>query len=124
MYRLLARELGVGKQTLMSRAQEVLEADQIWPQDLGFDDMRSLAEELDEFIKVTVFKKGYVYATVLANADYDAMLEKAGKGGGEKAPAGKSWKKKGGKVVKPLKPKHIEKAAEPEPVVEPEPMAG
>ncbi len=125
LYRLLARELGVGKQTLMSRAQEVLEADQIWPQDLGFDDMRSLAEELDEFIKVTVFKKGYVYATVLANADYDAMLEKAGKGGGEKAPAGKSWKKKGGKVVKPLKPKHIEKVAEldPEPVVEPEPAA-
>lgn len=116
LYRLLSRELGVGKQTLMSRAQEVLEADSIWPQDLGFDDMRSLADELGEFIKVTVFKKGYVYATVLANADYDAMLEKAGKGGGEKTPAGKSWKKKGGKVVKPMKPKHIEKIVEPEPV--------
>ncbi len=123
LYRLLSRELGVGKQTLMSRAQEALEADNIWPQDLGFDDMRSLADELNEFIKVTVFKKGYIYVTVLANADYDAMLEKAGKGGGEKAPAGKSWKKKGGKVVKPLKPKHIETVVEPEPepVVEAEP---
>ncbi len=119
LYRLLSRELGCGKQTLMTRAQEVLEADGIWPEDLGCADMRSLAEELSEFVKVTVFKKGYVYATVLANEEYDRMLEKAGKSGGEKVPAGKSWKRKGGKVVKPLKPKHVEKAV----VVEPEPEA-
>ncbi len=117
LYRLLSRELGVGKQTLMTRAQEALEADGIWPEDLACDDMRSLADALPEFIKVTVFKKGYVYVTVLANEEYDAMLEKASKGGGEKTPAGKSWKKKGGKVVKPLKPKHVEKVVEPEPEV-------
>ena len=115
IYRLLSRELGVGKQTLMTRAEEVLVQDNIVPSDLGFVDMRALCDELGEFIKVTVFKKGYVYATVLANEDYDRMLERQERGGGEKST--KSFKHKGPKLIKPLKPKHIE----PEPVPAPTP---
>lgn len=120
LYRLFHRELGVGKQTALARAAEVLEADGLAPADLGFDDARSLFEELSECVKVTVFKKGAVFVTVLANEEYDQALARAEKSGG-KSPAGaKSFKRQRGvKNVKPLKPKHIE--PEPEPVPEPEP---
>ena len=91
LYQLLSRELGVGKQTLLPRVEEVLLADGLAPEDLGCDDMRALCEQLGEFIKLTVFKKGYVYATVLANEEYDRALERLA--GAEKKPAagGKPW---------------------------------
>lgn len=120
LYRLFRRELGVGKQTALARAAEVLEADGLAPADLGFDDARSLFEELDECIKVTVFKKGAVFVTVLANEEYDQALDRAEKNGGKNPAGAKSFKRQRGvKNVKPLKPKHIE--PEPEPVPEPEP---
>lgn len=118
LYRLFRRELGVGKQTALARAAEVLEADGLAPADLGFNDARSLFEELDECIKVTVFKKGAVFVTVLANEEYDQALDRAEKNGGKNPAGAKSFKRQRGvKNVKPLKPKHIE----PEPEVEPEP---
>ena len=118
LYRLFRRELGVGKQTALARAAEVLEADGLAPADLGFDDARSLFEELDECIKVTVFKKGAVFVTVLANEEYDQALDRAEKNGGKNPAGAKSFKRQRGvKNVKPLRPKHIE----PEPEVEPEP---
>lgn len=120
LYRLFRRELGVGKQTALARAAEVLEADGLAPSDLGFDDARSLYEELSECIKVTVFKKGAVFVTVLANEEYDQALARAEKSGGKNPAGAKSFKRQRGvKNVKPLKPKHIE--PEPEPVPEPEP---
>lgn len=118
LYRLFRRELGVGKQTALARAAEVLEADGLAPADLGFNDARSLFEELDECIKVTVFKKGAVFVTVLANEEYDQALDRAEKNGGKNPAGAKSFKRQRGvKNVKPLRPKHIE----PEPEVEPEP---
>lgn len=120
LYRLFRRELGVGKQTALARAAEVLEADGLAPADLGFDDARSLFEELGECVKVTVFKKGAVFVTVLANEEYDQALDRAEKNGGKNPAGAKSFKRQRGvKNVKPLKPKHIE--PEPEPVPEPEP---
>lgn len=120
LYRLFRRELGVGKQTALARAAEVLEADGLAPADLGFDDARSLFEELSECVKVTVFKKGAVFVTVLANEEYDQALDRAEKNGGKNPAGAKSFKRQRGvKNVKPLKPKHIE--PEPEPVPEPEP---
>lgn len=120
LYRLFRRELGVGKQTALARAAEVLEADGLAPADLGFDDARSLFEELSECVKVTVFKKGAVFVTVLANEEYDQALARAEKSGGKNTAGAKSFKRQRGvKNVKPLKPKHIE--PEPEPVPEPEP---
>lgn len=120
LYRLFRRELGVGKQTALARAAEVLEADGLAPADLGFDDARSLFEELSECVKVTVFKKGAVFVTVLANEEYDQALDRAEKNGGKNPTGAKSFKRQRGvKNVKPLKPKHIE--PEPEPVPEPEP---
>ena len=124
LYRLLGRELGVGKQTSMARAAEVLEADGIWPEDLGCADVRALCEALTDFTKVTAFKKGQVLVTVMRNEELDRMLERAGKPtAAEKAASkGKPWKhRKGVKAVKPQKPRHVEKPATVEPVVEPAP---
>lgn len=124
LYRLLGRELGVGKQTSMARAAEVLEADGIWPEDLGCVDVRALCEALTDFTKVTAFKKGQVFVTVMRNEELDRMLERAGKPtAAEKAASkGKPWKhRKGVKAVKPQKPRHVEKPATVEPVVEPAP---
>lgn len=123
LYRLLDRELGVGKQTSMARVAEVLEADGIWPEDLGCADVRALCEALTDFAKVTAFKKGQVFVTVMRNEELDRMLERAGEPtAAEKAASkGKPWKhRKGAKAVKPQKPRHVEKPA-PEPAVEPEP---
>ena len=124
LYRLLGRELGVGKQTSMARAAEVLEADGIWPEDLGCADVRALCEALTDFTKVTAFKKGQVFVTVMRNEELDRMLERAGEPtAAEKAASkGKPWKhRKGVKAVKPQKPRHVEKPATVEPVVEPAP---
>lgn len=121
LYRLLGRELGVGKQTSMARVAEVLEADGIWPEDLGCADVRALCEALTDFAKVTAFKKGQVFVTVMRNEELDRMLERAGEPtAAEKAASkGKPWKhRKGAKAVKPQKPRHVEKPA-PEPVAEP-----
>lgn len=124
LYRLLGRELGVGKQTSMARVAEVLEADGIWPKDLGCADVRALCEALTDFAKVTAFKKGQVFVTVMRNEELDRMLERAGEPtAAEKAASkGKPWKhRKGAKAVKPQKPRHVEKPAAVEPAVEPEP---
>lgn len=121
LYRLLGRELGMGKQTSMARAAEVLEADGIWPEDLGCADVRALCEALTDFTKVTAFKKGQVFVTIMRNEELDRMLERAGEPtAAEKAASkGKPWKhRKGAKAVKPQKPRHVEKPA-PEPVAEP-----
>ena len=122
LYRLFGRELGMGKQTSMARAAEVLEADGIWPEDLGCADVRALCEALTDFAKVTAFKKGQVFVTVMRSEELDRMLERAGEPtAAEKAASkGKPWKhRKGAKAVKPQKPRHVEKPATVEPVVEP-----
>lgn len=122
LYRLLGRELGVGKQTSMARVAEVLEADGIWPADLGCADVRALCEALTDFAKVTAFKKGQVFVTVMRNEELDRMLERAGEptAAEKSASKGKPWKhRKGAKAVKPQKPRHVEKPATVEPVAEP-----
>lgn len=122
LYRLLGRELGVGKQTSMARVAEVLEADGIWPEDLGCAGVRALCEALTDFAKVTAFKKGQVFVTVMRSEELDRMLERAGEPtAAEKAASkGKPWKhRKGAKAVKPQKPRHVEKPATVEPVAEP-----
>lgn len=134
LYQLLSRELGMRKQTLLPRAEEALLADGLCPEDLGCSDMRELCERLSEFIKLTVFKKGYVYVTVFENDEFDRALAKLSDGAGEKGSAsGKPWKRKrGAKALKPVKPRHVERAVEvpeeaaaqtetvAEPVAEPE----
>ncbi len=118
LYQLLSHELGVGKQTALARVEEVLTTDDIAPEDLGFDDVRSLCEALPEFVKVTAFKKGYVYATILTCNEYDRALEKYLDGAsGKDTAGGKPWKRrKGAKSLRPIKPRHAEKTATSQPL--------
>ena len=124
LYRLLRDAIGCGKQTFMTQVEEALAAGDMTAYDLGFKSTRELLEELDDCIKLTVFKGGRLYATVIANEAWDAALAK-----GEDKPkaikgAKQSYKKKkrGEKELKAVRPKHV-KRPEPKPVVEavPEP---
>lgn len=128
LYRLLRDAIGCGKQTFMTQVEEVLAAGDMTAYDLGFESTRELLEELDDCIKLTVFKGGRLYATVIANEAWDAALAK-----GEDKPktakgAKQSYKKKkrGEKDLKAVRPKHV-KRPEPEAMVEaapePEPEA-
>lgn len=128
LYRLLRDAIGCGKQTFMTQVEEALAAGDMAAYDLGFESTRELLEELDDCIKLTVFKGGRLYATVIANEAWDAALAK----GEDKPKAAKgakqSYKKKkrGEKDLKAVRPKHV-KRSEPEPVAEvapePEPEA-
>ncbi len=128
LYRLLRDAIGCGKQTFMTQVEEALAAGDMTAYDLGFESTRELLEELDDCIKLTVFKGGRLYATVIANEAWDAALAK----GEDKPKAAKgakqSYKKKkrGGKDLKAVRPKHV-KRPEPEAMVEavpePEPEA-
>lgn len=125
LYRLLRDAIGCGKQTFMTQVEEALAAGDMTAYDLGFESTRELLEELDDCIKLTVFKGGRLYATVIANEVWDTALAK----GEDKPKAAKaakgakqSYKKKkrGEKDLKAVRPKHVKR---PEPVVEavPEP---
>ena len=124
LYRLLRDAIGCGKQTFMTQVEEALAAGDMAAYDLGFESTRELLEELDDCIKLTVFKGGRLYATVIANEAWDAALAK----GDDKPKAAKgvkqSYKKKkrGEKDLKAVRPKHV-KRPEPEPTVEVEAAA-
>ena len=119
LYRLLRDAIGCGKQTFMTQVEEALAAGDMTAYDLGFESTRELLEELDDCIKLTVFKGGRLYATVIANEAWDTALAK----GEDKSKAAKgakqSYKKKkrGEKDLKAVRPKHV-KRPEPEPAVE------
>ena len=106
----------------MTQVEEALVAGDMAAADLGFESTRELLEELDDCIRLTVFKGGRLYATVIANDAWDAALAK----GEDKLKATKgakqSYKKKkrGEKDLKAVRPKHVKR---PEPIVEavPEP---
>lgn len=126
LYRLLRDAIGCGKQTFMTQVEEALAAGDMTAYDLGFESTRELLEELNDCIKLTVFKGGRLYATIIANEAWDAALAK-----GEDKPktakgAKQSYKKKkrGEKDLKAVRPKHVKRPEpEPEPVAEavPEP---
>lgn len=119
LYRLLRDAIGCGKQTFMTQVEEALAAGDMVAYDLGFESTRELLEELDDCIKLTVFKGGRLYATVIANEAWDTALAK----GEDKPKAAKgakqSYKKKkrGEKDLKAVRPKHV-KRPEPESMVE------
>ena len=119
LYKLLKATIGVSKQTPLSTVEGVLIEDDLAPQDFGFDDIRALMEACPDFIKITAFKKGYVYATLLTFDTFEAALV-AGEKNVEAQNNGKPWKRRRGtKSIRALKPKHL--VAETEPEVEPEP---
>lgn len=126
LYRLLRDAIGCGKQTFMTQVEEALAAGDMAAYDLGFESTRELLEELDDCIKLTVFKGGRLYATVIANEAWDAALAKDEDKRKATKGAKQSYKKKkhGKKDLKAVRPKHV-KRPEPEAMVgavpEPEP---
>lgn len=104
LYRLLTQEFGAGTQAFMPRVEEVLTADGIDSAALGFADAAGLLSTLD-FVTLTTFKGGRVYATVARREDFDdalAALQEAD----EPKPAkkgGKPWKRRK-TALKPSKP--------------------
>lgn len=107
LYKLLKATIGVSKQTPLSTVESVLIEDDLAPQDFGFDDIRALMEACPDFIKITAFKKGYVYATLLTFDTFEAALV-AGEKNVESQNNGKPWKRRrGAKSIRALKPKHL-----------------
>lgn len=123
LYQLLSRELGCGKQTFMPAVEEALAGDRMTADDLGFESTRALLEALEEFVKLTVFKGGRIYATVMAQPAWDEALAalESGKAKDAGGPSNKPWKrKKADKTLKPVRPKRVKR---PEPAPEPEQVA-
>ena len=129
-YQLFREKIGLGRQASVAQVEEVLAAEGVEPTDVECADVAQLLEALGDLVKLTVFKKGRIYATPQPNEAYDAILERlaspveetSGKAGAGKA-SNKPWKrKKGTKDPKPAKPrKRVVKVAEPEPEPEPSP---
>lgn len=114
LYKLLKATIGVSKQTPISTVEGVLIEDDLAPQDFSFDDIRALMEACPDFIKITAFKKGYVYATLLTFETFEVALA-AGEKNVEPQSNGKPWKRRrGAKSIRALKPKHLVVEAEPE----------
>lgn len=123
LYQLLSRELGCGKQTFMPAVEEALARDRMTSDDLGFESTRALLEALEEFVKLTVFKGGRIYATVMAQPAWDEALAalESGKAKDAGGPSNKPWKrKKADKALKPMRPKRVKR---PEPAPDPDPIA-
>lgn len=107
LYRLLSEAIGCGKQTFLTQVEEALEKESLGAADLGFESTRELLEELDDFIKLTVFKGGRIYATVIAQPTWDEALAAPQK---KADTSGKSWKKKrGDKSIKAVKPRRVKR---------------
>lgn len=104
LYDLLRKAIGAGRQTLLPRVEEALDGERLGARDLGFKDTRSLLEALDDFIDLTVFKGGRVYATLVAQPAWDETLAEP-----EKKQAGaKGWKRKRtDKSLKPVRPRRV-----------------
>lgn len=120
LYQLLSTKIGIGRQVPLSQVEELLDKDGIDVMGLGYEGVREFVEELDDFMRLTIFKKGRVYATVTAHETFDAILARlnesaatSGKDAGEGAattagkPTGaKTWKhRKSNKDPKPAKPR-------------------
>lgn len=116
LYCLLSHELGCGKQVFLPAVEGTLAGDRMTAEDLGYESTRALLEALDEFVKLTIFKGGRIYATVIAQPVWDEALaalesdSSAKSDGGSKS--GKPWKrKKADKALKPVRPKRVKRPA-------------
>ena len=76
-YQLFQREIGFGNQVRIAVFADALDADDIAPADCGCVTAEELLGELGEFLKITTFKKGRVFATLQQTPELDEMLAKA-----------------------------------------------
>lgn len=118
LYRMLKTAIGTGRQTFITQIEDALAADGLAAEDMGFVDARALMEALGDMVTLTVFKGGRVYATLVAQPEWDEALESADdspKPAGGKS-AGKPWKrKKGARGLKPVRPRIVPRETADEP---------
>lgn len=116
LYQLLGERLGIGRQTFMPRAQEVLEQAGLAAESLGYADTRSMLEAVGAPFEITTFKGGRHYVTVTRDESFDAALAKASDGKAAKGSKGRPWKRKKSSL-KPVRPKASEERR-PEPAAD------
>ena len=121
LYGVLRDAIGVGKQTFITHVEAALADKRLTADDLGFASTQALLEALGDGVKLTIFKGGRLYATLVAQPDWDAALEAASKKPDQKSTAkgSKPWKrKKGNKAIKPCCPKRVKREKQPDPQLE------
>lgn len=108
LYRLFLEAFGQGKQIFLPRITEVLQADDITPYDLDCESVPELLEKL-EFVTLTKFKGGRIYATLQAHPQFDEALTALTTVAENEAPkkTGKPWKRKKAQM-RPVHPPHRE----------------
>ena len=123
LYGVLRDAVGCGKQTFITHIESALDEAGLAAGDIGFESTQQLLKALGPCVKLTVFKGGRVYATVIEQPEWDAALDAPDKKQKQACAKGnKPWKrKKGDKAIKPARPKRVKRDPEPEP--EPEPQA-
>lgn len=106
VYQVIKREFGLGVQRRIGELEDLLSAQNLAAYDFGFEDIRALCEGMSEFIKLTVFKKGVVYVTLLSFEPFETALQKLEETSEVKKAAKGGGYRKSGKVLKPVKPRH------------------
>lgn len=110
VYHILRESVGLGTQVRAQEVEEALLADNILPVDLGASTIDEAIERLGELFKVTTFKKGRYFVTLLVNEEFEAALQKAEAQESvveEKKPqvGARAWKQKKKGELKPIKPR-------------------
>ncbi|MGN0287270.1 MAG: DUF3825 domain-containing protein [Atopobiaceae bacterium] len=121
IYALLRDRMGVGKQEFLPKVEALLQDDNIYPEDMGYQDVRQMLADFGDFVTLTEFKGGRTYVRLVARPDWDTILEADAAEGTSKAKSSgssKPWKhgKKVTKSVRPVRPRHKapKKAAAPQ----------
>ncbi|QWT18178.1 hypothetical protein KPC83_03345 [Collinsella sp. zg1085] len=116
-YALLKSKIGIGRQTFLPKIEDILIADNLPAERLGFSNTRALMEALGNMLELKVFKGGRVYVTLVAQPDWDTALETPAP---TPSTQGKPWKRKRqAKQLKPQKPRLLPRIeAKPEHTVE------
>lgn len=72
-YQLLSQEFGTGRQVPLSDVERLFAAHDLDPQD---DNCSSVRDVLVNFVRLTIFKRGRIYVTLLADETYDDVLSR------------------------------------------------
>ena len=125
LYGVLRDAVGCGKQTFITHIETALDEAGLAAGDIGFESTQQLLEALGPCVKLTIFKGGRVYATVIEQPEWDAALDAPDKKQKQACAKGnKPWKrKKGDKAIRPARPKRVKRDPDPEPEPEPQTAA-
>ncbi|MBY4796885.1 hypothetical protein K6V98_00695 [Collinsella sp. AGMB00827] len=102
-YELLRRQIGLDRQVFLPRIEEVLVAENLTGEDLGFSSTRELMKALGDMVNLTVFKGGRVYVRIPTRPSWDAILdaEKTTK------PTKPQRRRRQARALKPQRPRRV-----------------